>query len=195
MKILNLLSAALCLVLFTSCENVEVDKTPRQNLEREERPEKSEQPDEKKMNIDSLATTMADKRDEIENSELTLMEVPTDRLKEKTKQKWEKIHFYHRKGELLRIKTYPYPNITSRTEEFYFEDGELFLAVIEDDGLGEKDEAAADIDKSYFFYDGELVHEIHNTDEREYSLRKSDAEELQTEVREYVDIYQSRSDK
>jgi len=171
-----------------SCGQVKVEKSI------ESKPaEKSEMADSKEahseLNVDSLVSAADQRRTEIENAETTPMEVFTSDLKEKIKQKWERIHFYTLDGNIVRIKTYPYENISKRTEEFYLQDGELFMAVIEDDGTGERGKTAEEIDKIYYIADGELVHEINKSEEQEYSLRKSDAEELQAEVREYIQIF------
>lgn len=193
MKNLKLPLLAFTLVIFNSCENVKVEKEIGQGSTQEQRIEESENAEVKSAYVDSLVAAINTKRVEIENSVSDPIAVSTSDLREKIKQKWEKIHFYTTDGSLVRIKTYPYENITKRTEEFYLENGELILAVIEDDGTGARGKSLEDFDKLYYFADGELIHEVHKSEEREYSLRKSDAEELQTEVREYLDIYQSRS--
>lgn len=192
MKSIKLTFAICSLVFFMSCDNLTVEKTVSQESAKEESLNEEETLYTENINVDSLVAAANAMRAEIENADVAPMEVSTDGLKEKIKQKWEKIHFYTLDGNLVRIKTYPHENITNRTEEFYLEKGELFLAVIEDDGTGERGKSSEEIDKMYYYEDGELVHEIHKTEEREYSMRKSDAEELQTEVREYIDIYQSR---
>jgi len=193
MKYVKLPLMVFSFVSLFSCENVKVEKTVSQDPKQEETTEEAETSEEKSLDIDSLVAAVHATRAEIENSTSNPLEISTSDLKEKIKQKWEKIHFYTLDGKLVRIKTYPYESITDRTEEFYLKNGELLLAVIEDDGDGDRGKAAEEIDKLYFFSDGELVREVHKTEEREYSLRESDAEELQTEVREYIDLYKSRT--
>ena len=117
------------------------------------------------------------------------MELKTTDLREQLKQKWEKIHFYAANGQLIRVKTYPYEKISKRTEEFYFQDGNLILAVIEDDGTGEAGKEKEKLSKLYYFSEGKPVHEINNTNETEYSVRESDAERLLEEANEYVKLH------
>jgi len=195
MKIIKLSLVVSSLVLFASCENVKVEKTVSQDSKQEQEIEEAASLEEESIDVDSLVATFDAMRAEIESSAGDPVEVSTSDLKEKIKQKWEKIHFYTVDGNLVRIKTYPYENITYRTEEFYIQDGDLFMAVIEDNGSGKRGKSTEEIDKLYYYSDGELIHEIHRSEEREYSLRKSDAEELQTEVREYIDIFESQSGK
>jgi hypothetical protein len=193
MKNIHLLLIVFTIVICSSCENVQVEKEISQDSTQEQKIEESENAEVKSVDVDSLVAAIDTKRAEIENSASDPVAVSTSDLKEKIKQKWDKIHYYTIDGKLVRIKTYPHENITNRTEEFYLENDELLLAVIEDDGTGERGKSTEDIDKLYYFADGELIHEIHKSEEREYSLRKSDAEELQTEVREYIDIFNSQT--
>ncbi len=112
----------------------------------------------------------------------------TDSLRSKIKQKWSKIHFYSKDGQVQRIKTYPHAQVSDRTEEFYFRDGELILAVIEDNGSAKEAEMA---DKMYFFQGGELIGEENGAKEKEYAIKSSDAEELLQEAAEYLDLARS----
>lgn len=129
---------------------------------------------------------------EIETQIKTLKakEVKTTDLREQLKQKWEKIHFYvNEAGQIIRIKTYPYDKISKRTEEFYFQDGKLMLAVIEDDGTGEAGKDKEKLSKLYYFNEEKSFHQINNTSETEYSIKESDAERLMEEANEYVKLY------
>lgn len=139
-----------------------------------------------------LIETIVQKRKDIEarKDELTQYELATDSLREQIKQKWSKIHFYADGGSLLRVKTYPHEEISTRTEEFYFEDGELITAVIQDAGTTDNEQAEGQ--KAYFYSGGEIVGERNTTGEKERTIRKSDAEELQSEAREYLEIYRTR---
>lgn len=117
-------------------------------------------------------------------------EIKTEGLREQVKQKWEKIHFYtNAEGQIIRVKTYPYDKISKRTEEFYFQDGKLILAVIEDDGTGEAGKEKEKLNKLYYFNEEKPLHEINNSGETEYSIKESHAERLMEEANEYVKLY------
>lgn len=141
------------------------------------------------LDIDSLVKSIDEERTSIENELGEPMEITTAELKEKIKQKWSKIEFYTKDDKVVRIKTYPYPGISKRTEEFYLKDRALILAVIEDDGSGDRGKSNDEIDKMYYFHDNELIYEMNELTEKEYSIRESDAEELFSEVSEYLNIY------
>lgn len=148
-----------------------------------------EEVEEEVIDTDSIVTAIDEARAEIEANLGEPVAVATKQLKEKIKQKWEKIHFYLMDGQVVRVKTYPYENISNRTEEFYLMNGELALAVIEDNGAGERGKNAEQIDKLYYFYNGEALKEIGAENEKEYSVKNGDAEELMAELKEYLDIY------
>lgn len=145
-------------------------------------------------NIDSLVSLIDAKRSTIEQRITNPFVLSTQGLREKTKQKWEKIHFYSIDGEVVRIKTYPYSQISKRTEEFYLEKGSVILAVIEDDGSAERGSKEA-VDKMYYYMNNELIKEKHNNKEKEFTIKYSEAEELLQEVAEYLDIYKEQSKK
>lgn len=116
-------------------------------------------------------------------------ELKTTALREQLKQKWEKLHFYtNAEGQVIRVKTYPYDKVSKRTEEFYFQDGKLILAVIEDDGTGEAGKEKEKLNKLYYFNEEKPFHEINNSGETEYSIKESDAERLLEEANEYLKL-------
>ena len=147
---------------------------------------------EQSIDVDALVASIDQKRTEIENSIQEPMEVNTSELREKTKQKWQKIHFYAKDGNVIRIKTYPHEGVSQRTEEFYLDGQTLILAVIEDNGAGEKGKTEEEIDKLYYFHEGEIIKEVHSSNEAEYGFKNSDGEELLSEVNEYLEIYTNR---
>lgn len=147
------------------------------------------------LDTDSLVQVINQKRIEIENGLGEAMSVSTAELREKIKQKWEKIHFYTKDNQVVRIKTYPYAKVSTRTEEFYLDNGRLILAVIEDKGEAPKGEALDQLDKVYYFHEDAPIFEKHKEAEGEYSVRNSDAEELLTEVKEYLEIFQKQPKK
>lgn len=145
-----------------------------------------------KMGDEEVNTESIDrKRKEIENLELTPVEITSGGLREKIRQKWSKIHFYVQDGNVVKIKTYPYETISKRTEEFYTDGNSLILVVIEDNGEGEKGKEKDQLDKMYYFKNENLVKELSNNQETEHRYRNSDAEELLAEYKEYLEIYTS----
>ena len=128
-------------------------------------------------------------RSAIESLEITPVEVTTSGLREKIKQKWSNIHFYVQNDKVVKVKTYPYPEISKRTEEFYANEDGLVLVVIEDDGEGTKGKSKNDIDKMYYFHKGKLLEELKKNEKSEYTVKESDAEELLSEFNEYLEIY------
>lgn len=147
------------------------------------------------LNVDSLVTEINAKRTAIEENLKAPVTISTANLREKVKQKWEKIDFYVSNNEVIRIKTYPYKGISSRTEEFYLEAKQVILAVIEDNGAGERGKAKEEIDKLYYYHNGEFLKEVNKETKSEYAIKKSDAEELLSEVKEYLEIYTNRDKK
>ena len=130
---------------------------------------------------------------ETQIKEIKPTELKTTSLREQIKQKWEKVHFYtNAQGQVLRIKTYPYDKVSKRTEEFYFQNGKLMLAVIEDDGTGEVGKAKENLAKLYYFNEGKSFQEINNSGETEYSIKESDAERLLEEANEYLTLHSEK---
>lgn len=130
-------------------------------------------------------------RAKVETSDIKPIEVTTSNLREKIKQKWSKIHFYVENDVVVKVKTYPHEQISKRTEEFYATKDGLVLAVIEDNGEGPKGKPKSEIDKMYYFSNGKLIHEHTKGNEKEFTVKESDAEELLSEFNEYLDIYQN----
>jgi hypothetical protein len=144
-----------------------------------------------KMNADSLVTVINAERAKIENGLKSLQRTSllTDNLREQIRQKWSKIEYYSGQGQILRIKTYPYEKISQRTEEFYFQDGSLILAFIEDQGATYTGKSENRVGKTYYFHDDVFVKEVNQTAEKETSIRTSDAERLLQEAKEYLGLF------
>jgi hypothetical protein len=176
---------------FISCENDQsADQTESQKKVQTDSQKSVNEPIEQApLNKDSLVKNLDQYRSVIESSVDTPIEISSSELRAKTKQKWQKLHFYALNGEVVRIKTYPYPETSDRTEEFYLKDNQLVLAVIEDHGNGERGKLKNEIDKLYYFSDGEVIQEHAHDIESEFSVRNSDGEELLSEVNEYLKIY------
>lgn len=132
--------------------------------------------------IDSL-------RAAIESEEVKPVEISTAGLREKIKQKWSKLHFYVKDQKVVKVKTYPHASVSKRTEEFYANEKGLVLVVIEDNGSGPKGKEKGAMDKMYYFENGKVVKEAAKGEEEEYNIKNSDAEELLTEFKEYLDTY------
>ncbi len=125
----------------------------------------------------------------VESVAVSPIEIETSKLREKIKQKWSKIHFYTDNNIVVKIKTYPYPEVSKRTEEFYANESGLVLVVIEDNGDGKKGKTKDEIDKMYYFNKGAIIKEYNNQKEAEQTIKESDAEELLSEFNEYMKIY------
>lgn len=128
---------------------------------------------------------------EARKAQLDRLTVPTDKLEERIKQKWSKLEFYSRNGQVQRIKSYPHDGISTRTEEFYFRDGQLIFAYIQDNGVHSEAGGQHTTGKEYYYDEGRFVAERNLSGEKEYSIRHSDEERLEAEAMEYVDIFES----
>tara|TARA_B100000508_G_scaffold60116_1_gene46730 strand:- start:10707 stop:11291 length:585 start_codon:yes stop_codon:yes gene_type:complete len=146
----------------------------------------------KEINVDSIASSIDEYRVNIEENIGDGEEISTAEMRAKVKQKWSKIHFYMMDGNIVRIKTYPHAEVSTRTEEFYLKDGNLVLAVIEDNGEGERGKAKESIDKMYYYLDGGMIKEVNGEEKAEYAIKQSDAEELLSEVKEYLEAYKAK---
>lgn len=180
MKKMNLLWAtALLLLAFSSCESPS-QETEQATAEETEAVEEGIDKMKWMAATDSLRIFI-----ETAAANLQPIELSTQGTRAKIAQKWSKIHYYAQEGEVVRIKTYPHEGISERTEEFYFSNGQLILAVIEDRGL----EAEESIDKMYYFHEGQPIGDKHMNEEAEYGIRQGEAEELLQEAREYLDLF------
>lgn len=175
-------------IVCTSCNSAKHDevKTESQNVNL------SNVPSENELSFDEIDNYRA----EIESLPINPIEVSTENLREKIKQKWSKLHFYVRNGVVVKVKSYPYSEISKRTEEFYANGNGLLAVVVEDNGLGSKGKQKAEIDKLYYFSNGNPIKEVKkDNNESEYTIKQSDYEELISEFREYLDIYKALSVK
>ena len=113
----------------------------------------------------------------------------TANLREQVKQKWSKIDFYSDGDTVVRIKTYPHQGISTRTEEFYFDGGQLIFAYIEDDGTQDEKPGVLSGGKAYYYDHGRFVTERNQTGETEHAIRQSDEERLEQEAMEYLALF------
>jgi hypothetical protein len=120
--------------------------------------------------------------------------VATTGLREQIKQKWSRIDYYADGDQVVRIKTYPHAQVSTRTEEFYFDGGQLMYAYIEDKGTEDKERGGARTGgKEYFFARGKFVGEKNWSGEQEHSIRYSDEERLEQEALEYLELYRTQN--
>jgi hypothetical protein len=144
----------------------------------------------RQLDTNLLINTIDNKRVEIENQldQVDRIVIETDSLRAKISQKWDRIHYYLIDGKVVRIKTYPHEGISTRTEEFYFNEGDLILVTIEDEGLGKRGKEKGVIDKMFYFYDGLFLTEYSTSKEREFKVKESESQELFQEAGEYLEI-------
>lgn len=187
-------------IALTSCNDRQEENTEQSNeTEKESSNTKKQVEEEKeevhvpKVNIDSLIEALNQSRIDIENNleGLKKTAIKTDKLREQVKQKWSQIDFYKDGDKLKRIKTYPHEGISTRTEEFYFNDaGDLTSVVIEDEGAGKKGGNEEGKDKIYYFHNNQQVAEVNESGETEYTIKHSDGERLLQEAKEYIQLAQ-----
>jgi hypothetical protein len=194
-KISYLVTIALASSILFSCGSSEekTSETEKANTENTsstaEMDEDSAEEQQPMMNVDSLVASINDYRKMIEGKIQDGEEISTENMRAKVRQKWSKMHFYTMDGNVVRIKTYPHESVSKRTEEFYLMDGNLVLSVIEDNGEGDRGKGSEAIDKMYYYHNDAIVKEVNEGEKAEYSIRESDAEELLSEVKEYLDVY------
>ena len=188
--------AFVALLAMTACNNTSQSSEAQETSPTEQQDESSmtdeSMEEEVKADYSAEVASIDQSRESIETAaeSITPVEVSTNELREQIKQKWKKIHFYAKDGKVIRVKTYPYNEISKRTEEFYFENGQLILAVIEDDGDGAMHgREKAEMSKMYYYKDGKQIYEVNNTSEEETSIRHSDGERLLQEAEEYLEVY------
>ena len=181
--------SSLCILmsLLMACSQPDAQKTPEKKA-----PASQEEKTDEKQQVSTVDTKalVADINAERQRTEgmleqLSKSEVSMDNMRAQIRQKWSRMHAYYEGDQLVRIKTYPHEGVSERSEEFYFMDGELVLAFIEDDGASSIGRDEARKGKAYYYHNGEVIHEENTSGEAENSIRNSDAERLQQEASEY----------
>lgn len=139
--------------------------------------------------LDSVLVSLDKNRKTIEAKlhDLDRVEVGSEYLRAKVKQKWSKIHIYTQNGQIQRIKTYPHAMISTRTEEFYFLEGRLAMVVLENDGEWTQTQDSEKLDKVFYFQNGTLIHETGS--ESPYQSIENMSVELIQEAVEYATLY------
>jgi len=96
---------------------------------------------------------------------------------------------YFENGKVIQIKTLSYPQISKRTEEFYFIDGKLALAFIEDKGLNAKESEEGAVGKIFWFKNDKLIHDTNKSNEKELNSEiEHDGAGLVIEATEYLSM-------
>lgn len=142
------------------------------------------------IDIDQLIADIDSIRSHAETNIGEPIRLQTTELRAKINQKWAHIDYYTVEDQLVRIKTHPHSSISERTEEFYFSQGNLVLVVIEDNGNGNKGKSKDELDKLYYYHNDSPIKEVNKGTETEYNFKESDAEELLTEAKEYMALFE-----
>ncbi len=118
-------------------------------------------------NNDSIIKVIDAERERIETGleKFQKNTLQTKDMREQVKQKWSKLDYYSENNQVVRIKSYPYKQISERTEEFYFCNGALILAFIEDHGASNKGKSDQRKGKTFYFHNDTIIKEINDTDE------------------------------
>jgi hypothetical protein len=148
----------------------------------------------RQLDTNLIINTIDNKRLEIENQldQIDRVVIETGSLRAKIRQKWARIHYYFIDGKVVRIKTYPHEGISTRTEEFYFNEGDLILVTIEDEGLGKRGKEKGLIDKMFYFHEGLFLTEFTSVKERDYNIKEAESSELLQEAGEYLLILEEQ---
>jgi hypothetical protein len=101
-------------------------------------------------------------------------------LKEVTDKEWSKIHTYTDGDQLKRMKLYPSDG-SQRTEEFYYKDGNLVFAFLEENGLGKENHDANAKGDKYYFQDRKLIAAI-GADGQPMNVNGSEAKRMEEKI-------------
>ena len=101
-------------------------------------------------------------------------------LQKVTDKQWSKIHTYTDGDQLKRMKLYPSDG-SQRTEEFYYKDGNLVFAFLEENGLGKENHDANAKGDKYYFQDGKLIAGI-GADGQPININGSEAKQMEGKI-------------
>lgn len=95
---------------------------------------------------------------EKEASSLTRKEekLSADELKKVTDEKWTKVHTYSAGSELKRMKMYAAEGST-KTEEFYYHNGQPIFVFLEANGAGKENHDTSAKGDKFYFANGKLI--------------------------------------
>lgn len=87
---------------------------------------------------------------------------------ESMRQKWMKMDVYSDStGTIRRIKLYPHKGISNRSEEFYYDNGQLFFIFISDNGVDTENKDEGTPGKEFHFVGGKLIRYADNSGDKE----------------------------
>jgi len=151
-----------------------------------------------KTNALQLRDEIDEYRRSIENTKADLEKGTLDltAARAKISQDWQKLDFYQRGDEVVRIKTYPIAEKGEKTEEFYFLDDELVFALIESSGSEKTSMDDEETGEAFYYNDGELIvnadFKITEATEEEKAKMKLGTK-LQNKAKGYLDlVYKSK---
>lgn len=121
--------------------------------------------------------------DQLERNSIELSEARTE-----ISQDWEKLDYYSDNDNVVRIKTYPHESKRAKTEEFYFNDGELVFALVEEEGAGKKGSEGEAYGGAFYYDNGKLIVSM-NVPESDSEMMDEDMMELGTKLQEEAKSY------
>ena len=135
---------AICAVLITGALAAVAEEKPKTTTESTD-----QKADERLPRIDAMVTKVEGGMAKLTRKEATLK---PEALAKATDEKWAKIHTYADGKKIERLKVYP-PGDSQKTEEFYYNAGQLILVFIEPAGAGKKGHDAKAKGTKYYFDD------------------------------------------
>lgn len=121
--------------------------------------------------------------DQLDQKSITLSEARAE-----LSHDWEKLDYYSDNENVVRIKTYPNEEKKARTEEFYFIDGELVFAMVEEEGVGKKGNEGETSGSAFYYDEGKLI-VSRNAPEADGEMMDEEMMELGTKLQEEAQMY------
>lgn len=134
---------AICAVLITGAMAAVAEEKPKAATEATD-----QKADERVGKIDGMVTKVEGRMAKLTRKEAALK---ADALVKATDEKWTKIHTYADGEKIDRLKVYS--DDSQKTEEFYYDNGQLILVFIEPSGAGKKGHHANAKGTKYYFDD------------------------------------------
>jgi len=89
------------------------------------------------------------------------------------KQKWSKMDVYSDSSGIRKIKLYPHPGISERSEEFYYDNGRMFFIFIADSGLHNENDDEGTAGKEFHFINDKLIRYDDKSGDKEETNREA----------------------
>lgn len=99
-----------------------------------------------------------------------------EQMKKVTDENWTKIHTYSSGTELKRMKMYPAEGST-KTEEFYYQNGKPVFVFVEENGVKKENHDANAKGDKYYYADGKFVGAI-SSDGKEMDMKNADTKKM-----------------